>query len=197
MKFLALITLLIGTTGCVTNVNYDLSPHENGTPLKIEVVDARDNVVAKTTYEYATFTIGEEHVTPSPREIVSIKLNKYLSSDTKNNIRSILLTDFQLIISDPQHASILAGAAFAGASYGAGLLVESGLTSYSDKDGVISKVSLKVDQEEFSCIHFVPAYDEIGALVGFRASGKELTVPMNQVIDACIKSISEKINSLY
>lgn len=197
MKFVVCIWLLVGLTGCVTSVKYDLSRHESGTLLDIEVIDSRDNVVSKTTYRYATFVIGERHVIPGPVEIVSMKLDKYLSNITKSKIESIELTDFQLIISDPKHAARLVGAAVAGGSYAAGILVESGLSSNAGRDGVISKVQLKVDQKLFSCVNFVEAYDEIGALVGPRVSGKELTLPMNKVIDRCMKSMANEINHNY
>lgn len=190
MKILICIIPLILLTGCVTNVNYDLSAHETNAPLEIKVQDKRESPAIKTTYKYATFTVGDSNVNPHPTSLVAKKLNKYLSKEAKESIKEISLLEFNLIISDPQHAALLGGAAMAGGSYAAGILVESGLSANAGEDGVISKVKLRINESDFSCVKFVPAYKEIGALVGPMVSGKEITAPMNEAIDGCIKYIS-------
>ena len=194
MKILVCILAFMLLAGCVTSVNYDLSAHEGYAPLEISVKDERKNPPLKTNYKYATFTIGDSNVTPKPVILVGAKLNKYLSKNSKENVKEISLLEFDLIISDPQHAALLGGVAMAGSSYGAGILVDSGLSANAGEDGVISRVKLRINGNEFSCVNFVPAYKEIGALVGPMVSGKELTVPMNEAVDGCIKTISEEYN---
>lgn|GEM_PF-4192264 len=77
----------------------------------------------------------------------------------------------------------------AGASYSAGIMTEAGMMQRGAVDGVISKIKMTIDGRPLSCERFVPAYKEIGALVGPMVSGVELQKPFSDAMDGCISDL--------
>lgn len=193
LRGISLSLVILTISGCLSSVSYNLNSFNNGISFPVKVEDNRKKIQQKTLKVGPTLVIGDKYLIPTPVDIISKKLSDYLNFSAIEEIRSISLDEFKLIIYAPQHNAIGAGAAMAGVSYSLGILVsESKLAGISQGDGVIAKISIAFNGESFSCESYTSAYSEVGSLWGARVSGEELQKPFNDVISSCVVQLVEK-----
>lgn len=193
------ISLLIATTvilsGCITSTIYDLADLNTGISFPVKIEDKRNEIIQSSKQKKALITIGDKHVLPSPIYVISKKLNLYLKPTAAKQISKIELNHFELIIYWPNMAAIGSGAAMSGVSYSLGIITEelNRPNSYT-QDGVISRISLSFDDTEYKCDAYIPASEEIRALVGMQMTSKKMPKPLDDVIGRCVENI---VNQTY
>lgn len=192
-KYLRIIFLLPILTGCVSSTVYNLDAHVNKNRFEVQIKENRKNILSKSKQSNSTYILGDENLIPGPIELISSKLSDYLLPSATKDIKEILLNHFKLIIYWPNMGKIGSSAAMAGASYPAAILYDGFSESYSfSTDGVISQVSLSINGTEYKCSSYLPARDEVSALVGIQMSSKGMPKPLNEVLNRCIIELIEK-----
>jgi len=194
-RILLLTVSVVLLSGCITSTIYDLGNLNIGSTFPVKIEDKRNNILQSSKQEKALLIIGDKHILPSPLEVISKKLNIYLKPTAAKQISNISLNHFELLIYWPNMAAVGSGAAMAGVSYSLGIISEelNRPNSYT-QDGVISRISLSINDTEFKCDVYIPAAEEIRALVGMQMTSKKMPKPLDDVIGRCIQNI---VNQTY
>ena len=188
---LIIITLmLIGLSACIDSVTYNLNYDVTYRPFSVQINDKRIDKSLKTKTQGYQSIIGDAQLIPSPIEIVSRKLGQLLKPSAANQIKSIDLDQFILMIHAPEHYAIGAGAMMASTNYSLGIMESEFESSKSQlRDGVIVKIKMHINDVEYQCEKYEPAYSEIGDLWGVSVSGEALQRTFDETIKRCLKSL--------
>ncbi len=193
LKYLRIILLLPILNGCVSSTVYNLDTHINSNKLEIPIKENRKKVQLRTKQKNSKFILGDNNIVPGPKEFISSKLSEYLRPSAGELINEVSLNHFKLIIYWPNMGRVGSSAAMAGASYPAAILHDGFAKDFSYRtDGVISQIGLSINGTEYKCDTYLPAPNEVRALVGMQMDNEKIIRPLNDVLSRCISIIARK-----